>query len=233
MNEYLREIVSQHPLYLATCKCVEDELEMYDYHDFFPGWGMTTVNYRMIIQELFQVERLEFEDFTRHSKYQYQSFVIELRKGYLRQVKRLFRLVLSLPMCEYEIENSGGSSNSHKQGTSNNYVKQFPYFKCNTNYITEMSVEEVGSTMKEFFLRTENTDLLEAVTNFAFNRYKLISPSGSLEDRYKLAFRDYLITPICSLLGWMTTSQKSLPQYQYHYFNQTMSLILHIGCNIQ
>jgi len=183
------------------CKCVEDELEMYDYHDFFPGWEETTVNYRMLIQDLFKVERLEVEHFIPRVGARYIEFVFTLGQGYPEQVKRLFRFVMSLPMCEYEIEDMGISSSSHNQGTSNNYVKQFPSFKCSNDYLTEMNDDIVINTMKELFRRIEDTDLLDAVLNFAFNRYELISPSRSLEDPYKLAFLNYLITPICSMLN--------------------------------
>lgn len=202
MNNYFRELVSQHPLYLAMCRCVEDELEMYDYHEFFPGWGETTVIYRMLIQELFKVERLEVEDFTRRVQYAYQTFVFKLGQGYPQQMKRFFRLVLSLPMCEYEIKTIGDStSSSGSRGSSNNYNKQFPQFRYDDNYLTRMEDNEVGNTIREIISQTENQQTEEALANFAFNRYELISPSGSLEDPYKLAFRDYLIIPICSMLN--------------------------------
>ena len=71
MTEYSDDLVSQHPLYLAMCKCIEDELEMYDYHDFYPDWEVMKVNYRILIQELFGVERHELS-----------SFLEDLRRDY-------------------------------------------------------------------------------------------------------------------------------------------------------
>lgn len=200
MNEYFRELVLQDPLYLAMCKCVKDEREMYDYQNFFPGWGETIVNYRMVIQELFKVERLEVEDFTRRVQCQYQRFVFKLGHGYPQQMKRFFRLVLSLPMCEHEIKTIGDSTSSGSKGISNNYSKQFPQFRCDVNYLTKTEDDEVDNTIREIIIHTENQQTEEALVNFAFNRHKLISCNRSLEDPYKLAFRDYLITPICSML---------------------------------
>ncbi|CUM57930.1 unnamed protein product, partial [Debaryomyces tyrocola] len=65
MAEYSSDIVSQHPLYLAMCRFIKDELEMYDYHDFYPGWGVMTVDYRILIQELFGVEGNEVARYIR------------------------------------------------------------------------------------------------------------------------------------------------------------------------
>ncbi|CUM50396.1 unnamed protein product, partial [Debaryomyces tyrocola] len=188
MNEASRDLVSQHPLYLAMYKCVEDELEMYDYRDLYPGWGVMTVDYRILIQELFKVDNRELTSFVPRVGSQYLKFLIPLGLGYPQHAKRLFRLILSLPMCEYEIENTGNSSSSGNKGSSNNYIKQFPYFRCGNNYLTEMGDDEVAIIVREIFLRMEDINLADALTGFAFHEYELIPRGDSLEDPYKLAF---------------------------------------------
>ncbi|CUM50395.1 unnamed protein product, partial [Debaryomyces tyrocola] len=200
MNEYSRDLVSQHPLYLAMCKCVEDELEMYDYRDFYPGWGVMTVDYRILIQELFKVDNREVEYFITRVQTRYLDFLTDFKRNYPQEVKRLLRLILSLPMCEYEIENMNNFSSSGSKGSSNNYIKQFPYFRCGNNYLTEMGDDEVAIIVREIFLRMEDINLADALTGFAFHEYELIPRGGSLEDPYKLAFLNHLIKPICSML---------------------------------
>ena len=169
MTEASRDLVSHHPLYLAMCKCIEDELEMYDYHDFYPGWGVMTVNYRILIQELFKVENCEVASFIREIRDEYhRNFLTDFRRNYLQQVKRLFRLILSLPMCEYEIENMGRYSSSNNKGSSNNYSKQFPDFICDDGYLKELENDEVAHTVRKIFSRTENKQLGKTLTRFCF-----------------------------------------------------------------
>ena len=182
------------------CKCVEDELEMYDYRDFYPGWRVMTVDYRILIQELFKVDNQEMNHFISRVQTRYLRFLAYFEIDYPQEVKRLFRLILSLPMCEYEIENKSNSSSSGNKGSSNNYIKQFPYFRCGNNYLTEMGDDEVAITIREIFLRMEDNNLADALIGFAFHEYELIPRGGSLEDPYKLAFLNHLIKPICSIL---------------------------------
>ena len=193
MTEASRDIISHHPLYLAMCKYIEDELEMYDYHDFYLGWGVMTVDYRILMQELFKVENCEVASFIREIRDEYQKFVIDLRRNYLQQVKRLFRFILSLPMCEYEIENMGRYSSSNNKGSSNNYSKQFPDFICDDDYLKELEDEEVAHGVRKIIGRTEDKKLGKPLTNFAFLEHKLIPRIGTLEDQYKLTFHNYLI----------------------------------------
>lgn len=215
MNEASRDLVSQHPLYLAMYKCVEHELEMYDYRDFYPGWGVMTVDYRILIQELFKVDNRELTSFVPRVGSQYLKFLIPLGFGYPQHANTLFRLILSLPMCEYEIENMNNVSSGDSKGSSNNYIKQFPYFMCSNNYLTEMGDDEVAITIREIILRMEDNKLADALTGFAFHEYELIPRSGSLEDPYKLAFLNHLIKPICSMLkialGIVTKVETELP----------------------
>ena len=203
MAEQPSDLVSQHPLYLAMCKCIGDELEMYDYHDFYPGWGVVTVNYRDLIQELFKVEKREVASFIKDARdqYQYHKFMIEYIGGCPQRATKLFRFILSLPMCEYEIENWGRLSSSDNKGSSNNYSKQFPFFEYDCNYLTEMDNDEVVNTILEIINRTENEALTRAFTRFAFHEYILISRERPLEDPYRRAFLGYLIQPICSMLS--------------------------------
>ena len=182
------------------CKCVEDELEMYDYHDFYPGWGVMTINYRILIQDLFKVEKRELATFTREIRDQYLDFITDFKRNYLQQVKRLFRLILSLPMCEYEIENMGRYSSSNNKGSSNNYSKQFPDFKCDDDYLKELENNEVAHIVREIFGRTENRLLGKTLIEFAFRKHELIPRDGTLEGSFKDAFVRYLIRPICSML---------------------------------
>lgn len=37
ISEFFKELVSDHPTYLAICKWIKDELELYDYSDFYSG----------------------------------------------------------------------------------------------------------------------------------------------------------------------------------------------------
>ncbi|CAG86203.2 DEHA2C10340p [Debaryomyces hansenii CBS767] len=200
MTEASRDIISHHPLHLAMCKCIEDELEMYDYHDFYPGWGVMTMNYRILIQELFKVENCEVASFIREIRDQYSDFLTHFKRNYLQQVKRLFRFILSLPMCEYEIENIGRYSSSNNKGSSNKYSKQFPDFKCDDGYLKELEMDEVAHIVREIFSRTDNRRLGKTLIEFAFRKHELIPRIGTLEGQYKLMFHNYLIRPICSML---------------------------------
>ena len=47
---------------------------MYDYHDFYPGWGVMTMNYRILIQELFKVENCEVASFIREIRDRISGF---------------------------------------------------------------------------------------------------------------------------------------------------------------
>ena len=181
-------------------KCVEDELEMYGYRDFYPGWRVMTVDYRILIHELFKVDNQEMDHFISRVQTRYLEFLIDLRRSYPHHVKRLFRLILSLPMCEYEIENKSNSSSSGNKGSSNNYIKQFPYFRCGNNYLTEMGDDEVAITIREIFRRIEDNDLADALIGFAFHEYELIPLEGALEGPFRDAFITYLIRPICKML---------------------------------
>ena len=230
MNDYLRDIVSQHPLYLTMCKCVEDEMEMYDYHDFFPHWREIIVNYQILIQELFKLERWEVADFTTDVQFQYQSFVYELRKGYPQQVKRLFRLILSLPMCEYEIKPNGNYTSSGSKGSSNNYNKQFPHFRCDDSYLTKIEDDEAGYTIREIINQIENKQMEKALTNFAFNEYETISPSGSPEAPYKLAFLIYLIKPICSMLKMTLRIETKVETERPQAWNRPLPYMVDFTC---
>ncbi|CAG87192.2 DEHA2D12672p [Debaryomyces hansenii CBS767] len=200
MNEASRDLVSQHPLYLAMSKCVEDELEMYDYRDFYQGWGVMTVDYRILIQEIFKVDNQEAAGFVPSVESQYSRFLALLELGYPQHVKRLFKLILSLPMCEYEIDNMNNFSSSGSKGSSNHYIKQFPYFRCSNNYLIEMGDDEVVITIRELFLRMEDKHLSNALTGFAFHEYELIPLEGALEGPFRDAFITYLIRPICKML---------------------------------
>ncbi|CAG87860.2 DEHA2E07348p [Debaryomyces hansenii CBS767] len=200
MTEYSDDLVSQHPLYLAMCKCIEDELEMYDYHDFYPDWEVMKVNYRILIQELFGVERHELSSFLEDLRRDYRNFLTDFSRGYLPQVKRLCRLILSLPVCEYEIENDNSSSSSGSKGSSNNYTTQFPDFICDDGYLKELENDEVVHTVRKIFSQTENKQLDKTLLDFAFHEYESIPRKGLLEDPYRQAFLGYLIQPICSML---------------------------------
>ena len=43
MTEISRDLVSNYPLYVAMCKFIKDELEMYDYRDFYPCWSVDSL----------------------------------------------------------------------------------------------------------------------------------------------------------------------------------------------
>ena len=103
-------------------------------------------------------------------------------------------------MCEYEIENMGRYSSSNNKGSSNNYSKQFPDFKCDDGYLKELENDEVAHIVREIFSRTDNKQLGKTLIGFAFHEYELIPREGTLEGSFKDAFIMYLIRPICSML---------------------------------
>lgn len=201
MTEISRSLVSDHPLYLAMCKFIKDGLEMYDYRDFYPCWGVLTVCYEILIHDLFKVNHRELDNFLKKvPDVKYLAFVTDFVKAYPHQVKKLFRLILSLPMCEYETENVGSCSSSDNKGNSNDHRRQLTDFKYDENYLTEMEDDEVVSTMREIIHRIENDQLEKTLADFAFFRYELIRRDGLLEGFFRDAYLWHLVEPICSVL---------------------------------
>ena len=209
MSEISRNLVSDHPFYLAICKFIKDELEMYDYRDFYPCWGMLTVCYEILIHDLFKINHRELDNF--HKKVpdvKYLDFVTDFVKEYPQQVKKLFRLILSLPMCEYETENVGSCSSSRNKGNLNDHRKQLTDFKYDEKYLTEIDDDEVVSTTREIIHRIENCRLEKTMADFAFFKYELIRRDGLLEGFFTDAYLWHLVEPICSVLDTTLNVQR-------------------------
>ena len=92
--------------------------------------GVLTVCYEILIHDLFKVNHRELDNFLKKvPDVKYWVFVTDFIKAYPQQVKKLIRLILSLPMCEYETENVGSGSSCGNKGNSSDYGKQLTDFK--------------------------------------------------------------------------------------------------------
>ncbi|CUM64894.1 uncharacterized protein PRCAT00002512001 [Priceomyces carsonii] len=125
----LDETVPKHPLYQAVLRCDDDELESYDYHKFYPKWGLMIVHYRIIVQKVCQVEKLPRVTFpvVAHSKY--REYIEDIKRWKPELLKHLLNFILSLPMCEDGLEYISNMSASNSVASINIYTKKFPLFK--------------------------------------------------------------------------------------------------------
>ena len=112
----VKNFLSQHPLYHAVEKCIDKEImDTYNYHDFFSSWNGRMLNYKTIIQELFRVDESILGLFIERGKpsSEYLTCLVWMDLTSPNISKKLLRLLLALPMCEYEIiDNSNGLSKS-------------------------------------------------------------------------------------------------------------------------
>lgn len=204
MNEsiVLNNLLVQHPLYHAVEKCIDREItDTYDYHDFFPLWNFQ-LNYRTVIQEVFKVDERQVEVFIKNGgpfrKLNNYVYLLECVNSQDLS-KRLLRFLLALPVCEYEIF-ANSMTPSSSTGSDNIFSKSLSLFKYDNACLSEIGNGEIASTLNAIFISLSNKPI-KGIGEFAFHDYKLLQREYSKEDPYLLAFRYYLIEPICSLLS--------------------------------
>ena len=201
-NTVFKYFLSQHPLYQAVEKCIDRGVtDTYNYHDFFPSWNGRVVDHKTIIQELFRVDQSRLELFIERRKpgSEYLDLYTYTKHGDQEFSKKLFRFLLALPMCEYEIANHSNAL-SKSTGSVNQFSMSLSPFKYDDKYISRIDDEEVSSTIRNILILSPDEKLINGISRFAFVDYELINRDEDLENVYKLEFKDHLVQPVCSFL---------------------------------
>lgn len=192
-------IISENPFYEVIQEFINDELGSYAYDAFYSSWNVSDMNYRKSIQEMFKINGREFERLVeRDSSKKYQFFVSDVTRWRPELLKRLLRLILSLPICEYEMEGTEDSSRqSNSQSSSCLFTKCFPPLKFRKEYLKEIGDEEIAGVVRNIIseARTSDVDL----SNTSFQDHRVISRKDR-ESAYQDTFKSYVVEPLCKIL---------------------------------
>ncbi|CUM57574.1 unnamed protein product [Debaryomyces tyrocola] len=197
-------IVQHHPLYQAAEKCIDGEIAgTYNYHDFFPTWNGSPLEYKTIIRDIFKIDGNGLQEFILEgdprSKYNGLVYLLEV----LNQespTKKLLRFVSSLPMLEYEIRSTRKSTSNSSSASCNKFDKTLSNFKYDNDCFAKIGNDEILNTINAILILSNTEKLIKGLQDFAFRDYMLLQQEFDKELTYKAHFKDYLVDPICSLL---------------------------------